>query len=141
MTPKKITISVEVPLAPEQAWQVYTDPNEVIRWNFASDDWHCPSVSNDLRVGEFYNARMEAKDGSFGFDFEGRYSEVEAPHALTLVLGDGRESRTTFMPSEKGTRVQTVFDPEPSNPVEMQQAGWQAILSNYQRRAEEVSGN
>ena len=84
---------------------------------------------------------MEAKDGSFGFDFEGTYAEVNAPHALTLVLGDGRQSRTTFHPTATGTRVKTSFDAEAENPVEMQRGGWQAILSNFKKRAEEVAAS
>ena len=82
---------------------------------------------------------MEAKDGSFGFDFEGTYAEIDPPHALTLVLGDGRRSRTTFHSSVTGTRVDTTFDAEAENPVEMQRDGWQAILSNFQKRAAQVA--
>ena len=84
---------------------------------------------------------MEAKEEGFGFDFEGTYTEVDAPRALTVLLGDGRQSRTTFQPSGSGTLVETMFDAETDNSVEMQQQGWQAILSNYRKRAEEVAGN
>jgi uncharacterized protein YndB with AHSA1/START domain len=80
---------------------------------------------------------MEARDGSFGFDFEGTYSEVEAPHALTLVLGDGRQSRTTFTATSDGTLVKTVFEAEDQNSAEMQRTGWQAILDNYRKYAEQ----
>jgi uncharacterized protein YndB with AHSA1/START domain len=136
---QKIIVATTVPVPPERAWELYTNPKEVVRWNFASDEWHCPSASIDLQAGGIHKARMEAKDGSFGFDFEGTYAEVDAPHALTLVLGDGRQSRTTFAPSANGTRVETTFDAETENPLEMQRDGWQAILDNYGKRAAQVA--
>jgi uncharacterized protein YndB with AHSA1/START domain len=136
---QQITVTTTVPVSPERAWELYTDPTEITRWNFAVDEWHCPSVSTDLKVGGLHKARMEAKDGSFGFDFEGTYTEVTPPHSLTLVLGDGRQSRTAFQPSAGGTLVETTFDAESTNPLEMQHAGWQAILDNYRKRAEAVS--
>jgi uncharacterized protein YndB with AHSA1/START domain len=137
--PEQITVATTVPLPPQDAWQAYTDPDEVVRWNFASDDWHCPSAEIDLRVGGLHRARMEARDGSFGFDFEGTFTEVDAPRVLALVLGDGRRSRTTFQPVAGGTLVETTFDPETENPVEMQREGWQAILDNYRKRTEVIA--
>jgi uncharacterized protein YndB with AHSA1/START domain len=137
---QQITVATTVPVSPGRAWDLFTDPDSVTQWNFASDDWHCPSASIDLRVGGAHKARMEAKDGSFGFDLEGTYSEVQAPHALTLVLSDGRKARTTFLPAPDGTRVETTFDAEDQNPVEMQRGGWQAILDNYRACAEQASG-
>jgi len=139
MTSQQITVATTVPVSPERAWELYTNASDVTQWNFAIDEWHCPSASIDLRVGGTHSARMEAKDGSFGFDFEGTYTEVQAPHTLTLVLGDGRKSRTTFEPVSDGTRVETIFDAETQNPVEMQRGGWQAILENYRKYAERVS--
>jgi uncharacterized protein YndB with AHSA1/START domain len=139
MPTQKITVTTEVPLSPEEAWRVYTDPSEITRWNFANDEWHCPTATTNLEIGGLYKARMEAKDGSFGFDFEGTYTEVDEPRALTILLGDGRQSRTTFQPSERGTIVKTTFDAESENAADVQQQGWQAILSNYQKRAEAVS--
>ncbi|WP_156255950.1 SRPBCC domain-containing protein [Sandarakinorhabdus oryzae] len=139
MAAEQLSVSVFVPLAPERAWALYTDPAAITRWNFASDDWHCPSAQVDLVVGGQHSARMEAKDGSFGFDFGGVYSEVDPPHALTLVLGDGRRSRTTFVADAAGTRVETRFDAESQNPPELQRQGWQAILDNYRRLAEQVA--
>lgn len=139
MTLQQVTVATTVPLTLERAWEAYTDPNAVTQWNFANDEWHCPSASIDLRVGGPHKARMEAKDGSFGFDFEGTYSEVDAPNSLTLVLADGRKSRTTFEHSSDGTLVRTMFDAEAENPVEMQREGWQGILNNYQKFAERVS--
>ena len=139
MALQQINVSTTVPVKPDRAWELYTDPQSVTKWNFANDDWHCPSAKIDLRIGGIHKARMEAKDGSFGFDFEGAYSEVDAPHALTLVLGDGRVSRTTFAPSAGGTRVETTFDAEAESSAEMQRDGWQAILDNYQKFAEQSS--
>ncbi|MFN7025225.1 MAG: SRPBCC domain-containing protein [Pseudorhizobium sp.] len=126
-----ITIETYVAVPPADAWRAFTDPVAIMQWNQASPEWHCPSVEVDLRVGGRHVARMEARDGSFGFDFEGTYDVVDAPHALTLRLDDSRRARTTFTPDGSGTRVTTVFDPERSNPVEMQRAGWQAILDSY----------
>ncbi len=136
---EKITVATTIPLPIERAWQVYTDPSEITHWNFASDDWHCPKASTDLRIGGVHKARMEAKDGSFGFDFEGIYTEVDPPRALTLELGDGRQSRTTFQSAGTGTLVETIFDAETENSIDRQRDGWQAILSNYRKRAEQVA--
>lgn len=126
-----VTIQTLVPVSPEAAWAAYTDPQAITQWNQASPDWHCPRAEVDLRVGGRHLARMEARDGSFGFDLEGIYDEVAAPEAITLRLADGRRARTTFLTEGDGTRVTTVFDPESSNPVEVQRAGWQAILDSY----------
>lgn len=126
-----ITIECYVPVPPHQAWHAYTTAEAVTQWNQATPDWHCPWANVDLRVGGRHVARMEARDGSFGFEYEGTYEEVDAPHAVTLRLDDGRSVHTTFTPEGTGTRVQTVFEPEASNPVELQRTGWQAILDSY----------
>lgn len=126
-----ITVEAHVPVPPEQAWAAYTDAKAVTRWNFASSDWCCPSAQIDLRVGGRHVARMEAKNGSMGFDFEGTYEEVDAPSALTLRLDDGRCARTTFEPEGGGTCVRTKFEADATQPAEMQRDGWQAILDNY----------
>lgn len=126
-----ITIETLVPVPPAVAWAAFTTPQAITQWNQASPDWHCPWARVDLRVGGKHVARMEARDGSFGFDFEGVYDEVDAPRALTLRLGDGRRARTSFVPEGAGTRVTTVFDPETENPIDMQRDGWQAILDSY----------
>jgi uncharacterized protein YndB with AHSA1/START domain len=126
-----IRIEALVPVAPEVAWVAFTTPDAITQWNQASPDWHCPSASVDLRVGGKHVARMEARDGSFGFDYEGTYEEVDAPRAVALRIDDGRLARTTFEATPRGTRVVTVFDPETTHPIEMQRAGWQAILNSY----------
>ncbi len=130
-TPTPITIDAFVPVPPEQAWRAFHTPEAITQWNQASPDWHCPWAKVDLRIGGRHVSRMEARDGSFGFEYEGTYEEVDAPNAVTLRLDDGRCARTTFIQEGSGTRVQTVFDPEPTNPVEMQRSGWQAILESY----------
>lgn len=127
----QITVETVVAVPPERAWCAYTDPDAITQWNFASPDWCCPSAKVDLREGGRHVARMEAKDGSMGFDFEGTYEEVDAPSALTLRLDDGRLSRTTFDADAGGTRVRTVFDAEATHSADMQKDGWQAILDSY----------
>jgi uncharacterized protein YndB with AHSA1/START domain len=126
-----IVVETHVPVPPEAAWHAFTDPAAITRWNFATPEWCCPHAEVDLRPGGRHVARMEARDGSMGFDFEGSYEEVDAPRRLVLKLDDGRLSRTMFEPDGRGTRVRTQFDPETSHPVEMQRDGWQAILDNY----------
>jgi uncharacterized protein YndB with AHSA1/START domain len=133
---QKITISTTVSAPVGRVWQAFTSPTHITRWNFASDTWCCPSAQVDLRVGGAYRARMEAKDGSFGFDFEGVYDEVELGKAITLTMSDGRKARTTFEPIGSGTSVTTVFDAEAQNSVEMQRSDWQAILDNFRKHVE-----
>jgi uncharacterized protein YndB with AHSA1/START domain len=127
----KITVTAFVTTPGQTAWSYYTLPEHITNWNFASDDWQCPHASNDLRSGGVYSTRMEAKDGSFGFDFEGTYTVVELNKTMTYVLADVREVTTSFEEENDITIVTTVFDAETENPIAMQQAGWQAILDNY----------
>ncbi|WP_159593542.1 SRPBCC domain-containing protein [Chelativorans xinjiangense] len=96
MTNQQITIATTIAAPIERVWEAYTTPADITRWNFASDDWCCPSAEADLKVGGAYKARMEAKDGSVGFDFEAVYEEVEPYKAITLAMSDGRRARTTF---------------------------------------------
>ena len=126
-----ITVETNVPVPQKAAWDAYVTPDAITQWNFASPDWHCPSAEVDLREGGRHFARMEAKDGSMGFDLVGTYEAVDAPNALTLRLDNGRLSRTSFEAEGDGTRVRTVFDPEGTNPRVVQRDGWQAILDNY----------
>lgn len=132
----KIKVETIVPAPVEQVWNAFTTPTDIVHWNFASDDWHCPSAEVDLRVGGVHKARMEAKDGSFGFEFEGVYEEVTQHSAITLAMCDGRKARTTFEPVGSSTRVATEFDAETENSIEMQRDGWQAILDNFRRHVE-----
>ena len=140
-TSEQITVETVVQAAPDEAWAAYTSPDAIVQWNQATPDWCCPSAEVDLREGGRHNARMEARDGSMGFDLAGIYEEVDAPRALTLRLEDGRRSRTVFEPDGSGTRVTTTFDPEASNPVEMQRGGWQAILDSYRGYVDGLVGD
>ena len=136
MPDQRITIEATIAAPVDRVWKAYTTPHDITQWNFASDDWCCPSAEADLKLGGTYKARMEAKDGSFGFDFEAVYEEVEPNKAITLAMGDGRKARTTFQPAGSGTKVTTVFDAEDQNPIEMQRDGWQAILNNFRDHVE-----
>jgi uncharacterized protein YndB with AHSA1/START domain len=131
-----ITITAQVHAPIQKAWKAYTNPVAITLWNFASDDWYCPTAENDLRVGGKLKSRMEAKDGSFGFDFEAIYDEVIDQKKIAYSLGDGRKVSVTFEEQGENTIVTTVFDPEETNPIEMQRDGWQAILNNYKAYAE-----
>lgn len=136
MEQTKITVEATVNAETSKVWDYWTQPAHIIKWNFASDDWHCPAATNDLRTGGKYSARMEAKDGSFGFDFEATYDEVIDQKKITYTMSDGRQSTTTFGNLNGTTKVVTLFDAENSNPVEMQQQGWQAILNNFKKYTE-----
>ena len=132
----KITIEATVNAPIEKVWACWTLPKHITHWNYASEDWHCPNATNDLRVGGKFNSRMEAKDGSFGFDFEGIYDEVETHKLIAYALEDGRTVRTEFSGAGTKTTVKTVFDAENENPIDMQRNGWQAILNNFKHHTE-----
>ncbi len=136
MEQTKVTVEATVATDTNKVWEFWTKPEHITKWNFANDDWQCPRAENDLRVGGNYLARMEAKDGSFGFDFEAVYDEVVDQKKLTYTMSDGRQSTTTFEDLGGTTKVTTTFDAEGVNDVEMQRAGWQAILNNFKKYAE-----
>lgn len=133
----KIKIEALISATPLKVWTYWTEPNHITKWNFAIPEWHCPSATNDLKVGGRYVARMEAKDGSFGFDFEGVYDEIKPQQRLTYTMPDGRKVETTFEQHDGKTKVVTVFDAEDQNSLEMQKNGWQAILNNFKKYTEE----
>lgn len=133
MQPITIEILVRAPLEP--VWQRYTNPEHITHWNFASDDWHCPQATADLRVGGQFSSRMEAKDGSAGFDFAGTYTEVVPYERIGYSFGD-RTATVVFAPEGEHTRVVVSFDPETEHPIEMQRGGWEAILENFKKYAE-----
>jgi uncharacterized protein YndB with AHSA1/START domain len=135
---KMVQVSVLLSTSIEQAWQVFTAPAHITKWNFASEDWICPTASNDLRVGGRFVSRMEAKDGSMGFDFEGIYTEIEIMKKLTYTLLDSRKVQVTFSETSGGVLVDEYFEPENIHPAEFQQAGWQAILIQYKKYAESI---
>ncbi|MEZ4721253.1 MAG: SRPBCC family protein [Flavobacteriales bacterium] len=132
----KITIQATVDAPIERVWESYTNPKHIVNWNFAIDTWCCPSAENDLRPGGKYKARMEAKDGSFGFDFEATYDEVIAMKKIVYTIADGRKVVTDFETSGGKCIVTTAFEAETENPAEMQKQGWQAILDNFKKYAE-----
>lgn len=132
----KIKIEATISADPKAVWKTWTQPEHITKWNFASDDWHCPSASNDLRKGGKFVSRMEAKDGSFGFDFEGIYDEVIDQRKISYVMSDGRKVITDFERVGDQTKVSTVFDAEDENSAEMQKNGWQAILNNFKNYVE-----
>lgn len=132
----KIKIEATISANPKDVWQKWTQPEHITQWNFASADWQCPSASNDLRKGGKFVSRMEAKDGSFGFDFEGIYDEVIDQRKISYVMSDGRKVITDFEKIGEQTKVSTVFDAEDENSAEMQKNGWQAILNNFKNYVE-----
>ncbi len=132
----KITITNHVHAEVKKVWDNYTDPEHIVKWNFADPSWKCPSASNDMRVGGKYSARMEAKDGSFGFDFEAIYDEVIDGKKFTYTMPDGRQVTVLFNENGSQTDIVITFDPEGQNSIEIQKNGWQAILDNFKKYTE-----
>lgn len=132
----KITVETTVKVPVEKAWKLWNTPADIIHWNTATEEWHTPRATNDLRKGGKLTARMEAKDGSMGFDFEGVYDEVRSNEYIAYTMGDGRTVKITFTSNGNETRIVETFDAESENPVEMQRAGWQAIMDNFKKYAE-----
>ncbi|MFN3745635.1 MAG: SRPBCC family protein [Hyphomicrobiaceae bacterium] len=131
----KLTVEANVAAPIAQVWNAYTNPEDIKRWNAASDDWHTPSASVDLREGGTFSSRMEAQDGSMGFDFAGTYTKIIEHKLIAYTFGD-RAAEVEFTPGPKGVAVRVHFDPEQENPAEMQRAGWQAILDSFKRYVE-----
>lgn len=129
----KIRIETRIPAPLATVWQTYVTPEDIVQWNAASDDWHTTRSTVDLKVGGQFSSRMEAKDGSFGFDLEGTYTEVVPEQRLAFAMPDGRQVAVDFVQDGDAVVVTTVFDAEDQNPAEMQQQGWQAILDNFGR--------
>ncbi len=132
----KITVEAKIDALVEKVWDYYTKPEHIVKWNFASEDWHCPSASNDMRVGGKYTVRMEAKNGSFGFDFEAIYDEIAFGEKITYTMTDGRQATVTFKNLNDKTEVTVTFEAETENPIELQRDGWQAILNNFKKYVE-----
>jgi len=136
-----ITIEALVAAPLAEVWRAWTTPADIVRWNAASDDWHTTAASVDLRVGGTFSSRMEAKDGSMGFDFEGTYTEVVPQERIAYALADGRTVVVDFVAEAGGVRVSEAFDAEGENPIELQRQGWQAILDRFARHVEGGSGS
>jgi uncharacterized protein YndB with AHSA1/START domain len=132
----KVTVETTVHAPVEKVWKYWTEPVHITKWNTASDDWHTPFAENDLKAGGKFLSRMEAKDGSFGFDFSGVYDEVRMNEGISYTLDDGRKVNITFIGQENETKIIETFDAENSNPIEMQEKGWQAILDNFKKYTE-----
>lgn len=131
-----ITVSTTVNAPLEHVWKAWNTPEDITQWYFASDDWHAPSATNDLRVDGRFKTRMEAKDGSFGFDFEGTYTNIDGKQTIEYSMDDGRKVSIKFEDMGESTKVTETFDAETQNPEEMQRAGWQAILDNFKKHVE-----
>jgi uncharacterized protein YndB with AHSA1/START domain len=131
-----ITVETKINASLEHVWQCWTEPAHISSWNFASDDWCCPRAENDARSGGTFNWRMEAKDGSFGFDFSGTYDRVVAQQIIEYTLGDGRKVKIEFAATGKNVTLSESFEAEGTNSDEMQRTGWQAILENFRKHAE-----
>lgn len=134
---KKITIDTVVDAPIDKVWKYWTTPEDIIRWNNASEDWHTPHAENDLRAGGKFLARMEAKDGSSGFDFEGKYDSVVRNKSIHYTIADGRKVTIDFLNEGNKVKVVQTFDAEDTHSPEVQSQGWQSILDNFKKYTEE----
>ncbi len=134
----KITVETVVQAPFALVWKAYTSPEDIVRWNAASDDWHTTKASVDLRVGGAFSSRMEAKDGSMGFDFAGTYTRIDEQKRIEYAFGD-RAATVEFDEASGGVRVRVTFDAETTFPPEQQRGGWQAILDNFKRHTESLA--
>ena len=132
----KITIESTVHAPVDKVWQFWITPEDIKKWNNASDDWHTPIAENDFRVGGKFLSKMEAKDGSFGFEFWGIYDEIKLHELISYTLGDERKVHITFTAHGNETKIIETFEAEGTNPVDMQRMGWQSILDNFKKYAE-----
>jgi uncharacterized protein YndB with AHSA1/START domain len=139
MPKMKITVETVVKADLRKVWAAWNNPEDIKQWNAASDDWHTPRATVDLREGGKFVARMEAKDGSEGFDFEGTYTRVVPRKLVEYRMTDGREVTVEFKPDAGGVRVRETFDAEDQNASELQRQGWQAILDSFALHVEKAS--
>jgi uncharacterized protein YndB with AHSA1/START domain len=133
---EKIIVKTSVNANIEKVWKLWTTPEHIMKWNNASDDWQTPSAVNDLKNGGTFSYRMEAKDGSFAFDFGGTYTEVKPGETISYTIGDGRKVEVLFKSNGEQTDITETFEAESTHPVEVQQTGWQAILNNFKKYVE-----
>lgn len=133
---EKISVKSKIQAPINKVWQYWTDPYHVSQWNFASDNWHCPKAENNLVVDGEFHYEMAAKDGSASFDFWGTYSTIETGKLIEIVLGDDRKMSVAFEFKDGVTAVTETFEPENINSLELQRAGWQAILDNFKKLVE-----
>lgn len=133
----KVTVQTVIQAPVEKVWTYWTQPEHITKWNQASEEWHAPKAENDLRVGGKFLTRMEAKDGSMGFDFFGIYDAVKEHEEIAYTMGDGRKVEISFIDQGEETKVIETFDAESTHPIEFQQAGWQSIMDNFKKYTEE----
>ncbi len=133
----KITVSTLAHAPLQEVWRAYTTPEDIMQWNAASSDWHTTAAAVDLRAGGKFSSRMEAKDGSFGFDFEGVYTRVVPQQLIEYAFGD-RAAVVEFAEEADGVTVTVTFDGETTHSEEQQRTGWQAILDNFARHVEAI---
>ncbi len=138
MSTSKITVETTLNTELDKVWNYWTSPEHIVNWNFASDDWHCPKATNDIRTGGKFSSTMASKDGKMSFDFEGIYDEVIEHKKIAYSLEDGRQVLVTFENQNGKTTVTEQFDPENIHPEDFQKAGWQSILNNFKKY---VNGN
>ena len=131
-----ITVQNTINAPVEKVWQLWNAPEHITKWCAASDDWHTPRAENDVRTGGKFLSRMEAKDGSFGFDFGGVYDNVKKHELIEYTMGDGRKVSVNFSGEGDSTKVVETFEAESQNSIEMQRGGWQAILDNFKKYVE-----
>lgn len=131
-----ITIEAIINKPIDKVWEMWVKPEHIKNWCFASDDWHAPSSTSNFKIGGKTSTRMEAKDGSFGFDFWGTYDEIKTHEKLAITMGDDRKWNTYFSEVEGGVKIVEEFEAENENPIEMQQSGWQMILNNFKKYTE-----
>jgi uncharacterized protein YndB with AHSA1/START domain len=134
-TGSRITVETQIRAPVARAWSAYVSPADIVQWNAASDDWHTTKAEVDLREGGSFSSRMEAKDGSFGFDFAGTYTHILPERRIAYVFGD-RKAEVDFLTGPDHVTVRVTFDPDPVHPEEMQRGGWQAILDRFAQHVE-----
>lgn len=134
---ENITVEVTVKADIQKVWDCWTKPEHIIKWNFASDDWECPKAENDLKEGGDFSYRMSAKDKSFGFDFGGTYTKIVDKQFIEYHIGDGRLVEISFEQTSDGIKITETFEAEETHSIEQQRSGWQSILNNFKKHAEE----
>lgn len=135
-TKESITVTTRVKAPVDKVWKAWTSPEDITKWNYASEDWHSPRAENDLREGGKFSVRMESKDGQHGFDFGGEYDEVKQHESIGYTMDDGRKVYITFKNQGPETIVEETFEAESENSIELQRTGWQAIMDNFKKYVE-----
>ena len=141
MEKQKIRIHTKVNAPLAYVWKCWTSPSDIVQWNAASEDWHTPRATNDLRVGGKFKYRMEVRDGSMGFDFEGTYTAIESEKRIEYALDDDRKVWVLFREADDGILVEESFEAEDTHTAELQRTGWQAILDRFKKHVEAKAGD